>query len=63
MMVTGMGRMTNTSGVTRMMRISFITWTTRIIKTRVATYIYTCRVTGVTRISGMTRMTSLGRFG
>ena len=59
MMVTGMGRMTNTSGVTRMMRISFITWTTRIIKTRVAT----CTVTGVTRISGMTRMTSLGRFG
>ena len=59
MMVTGMGRMTNTSGVTRMMRISFITWTTRIIKTRVAT----CRVTGVTRISGMTRMTSLGKFG
>ena len=58
MMVTGMGRMTNTSGVTRMMRISFITWTTRIIKTRVAT----CRVTGVTRISGMTRMTSLGRL-
>ena len=64
MMVTGMGRMTSTSGMTRMMRISFITWTTRIIKTRVAT----CRVTGmtvmaglmvtgVTRISWMTRMT------
>ena len=70
MMVTGMGSMTSTSGVTRMMRISFITWTTRIIKTRVAT----CRVTGMTvmaelmvtgmtRISGMTRMSSLGRIG
>ena len=70
MMVTGMGRMTSTSGVTRMMRISFITWITRIVKTRVAT----CRVTGmtvmaglmvtgVTRISGMTRMSSLGRIG
>ena len=37
MMVTGMGSMTSTSGVNRMMRISFITWKTRIIKTRVAT--------------------------
>ena len=63
-MVTGMGRMTSTSGVNRMMRISFITWITRMVKTRVAT----CRVTGmtvmaglmvtgVTRISWMTRMT------
>ena len=64
-MVTGMGRMTSTSGVTRMMRTSFITWIkSRMVKTRVAT----CRVTvitvmaglmvtGVTRISGMTRMT------
>ena len=72
MMMTGTGKMTtgSTSGVTRMMRISFITWTTRIIKTRVAT----CRVTGMTvmaglmvpgmtRISGMTRMSSLGRIG
>ena len=37
MMVTGMGRMASTSGVIRMMRISFITWTTRMVKTRVAT--------------------------
>ena len=37
MMVSGMGRMTSTSGVNRMMRIGFITWTTRMVKTRVAT--------------------------
>ena len=52
-MVTGMGRMTNTSGMTRMMRISCITWIIRMVKTRVAT----CRVTGMTVISGMIRMT------
>ena len=53
-----------------MMRISFMTWTTRIIKTRVATCKVTgmtvvagLMVTGVTRISGMTRMSSLGRIG
>ena len=70
MMVTGMGSMTSTSGVNRMMRISFMTWTTRIIKTRVATCKVTgmtvvaeLMVTGVTRISGMTRMSSLGRIG
>ena len=61
-MVTG--SMTSTSGVTRMMRITFGPWITRMVKTRIAT----CRVTGmtvmaglmvtgVTRISGMTRMT------
>ena len=64
MMVTGMGRMTSTSWVTRMMRISFITWITRIVKTRLAT----CRVTGMTvmaglMVTGMTRMSSLGRIG
>ena len=64
MMVTGMRSMISTSGVNRMMRISFIIWITRMVKSRVAT----CRVTGmtvmaglmvtgVTRISGMTRMT------
>ena len=64
MMVTGMRSMTSTSGVNRMMRISFIIWITRMVKSRVAT----CRVTGmtemaglmvtgVTRISRMTRMT------
>ena len=53
-----------------MTRISFMTWTTRIIKTRVATCKVTgmtvvagLMVTGVTRISGMTRMSSLGRIG
>ena len=64
MMVTGMGSMTSTSGVNRMMRISFITWITRIVKTRLAT----CRVTGMTvmaglMVTGMTRMSSLGRIG
>ena len=59
-MVTGMGSMTSISG---MIRISFITWITRMVETRVDT----CRVTevtvmaelitGVTRISGMTRVT------
>ena len=43
-----------------MMRISFITWKTRIIKTRVATI----KVTGMTvmaglMVTGMTRMSSL----
>ena len=61
-MVTG--SMTSTSGVIRMMRISFITWITRIVKTRVAT----CRVTGITVMAGLmvlgvTRMSSLGRIG
>ena len=70
MMVSGMGRMTSTSGVTRMMKISFIAWITRIVKTRVAT----CRVTrmtvmaglivtGMNSISGMSWMSSLGRIG
>ena len=68
MMVTGMGRMASTSGVIRMMRISFITWITRIFKTRVArvtgmTVMAGLMVIGVTRISGMTRMSSLGRIG
>ena len=52
-----------------MMRISCITWITRIVKTRVAT----CRVTGmtvmagmmvtgVTSLSGMTRVTFITGF-
>ena len=48
MMVTGMGSMTSTSGVTKMMKISFITWITRMVKTRVATF----RVTGMTVMAG-----------
>ena len=55
MMVTGMGSMTSTSGVNRMMRISFITWITRIVKTRAAT----CRVPGMTMMAGITMMTGM----
>ena len=49
MMVTGMGRMTSTSEVTRMMRISFITCITRMVKSRVAT----CRMTGMSVMAGL----------
>ena len=52
-----------------MMSISCITWITRIVKNRVATFRVTgmtvmagMMVTGVTRISGMTRMTFITGF-
>ena len=57
-----MGRMTSTSGVTRMMRISFINWRVTCRVTGM-TVMAGLMVTGMTRISGMTRMSSLGRIG